>query len=84
VRKDTTAVANSPDRLSYLWLMIAAALFLFVYGRWSVPLAAWLAPLFLLRFVRTQRPLTGFLIAWAVRFAGGAIVEQRAGSVERA
>ena len=46
-----------PDRLSYLWLAIAAALYLFTGGQWAIPLAAWLAPLFLLRFVRTQRPL---------------------------
>lgn len=58
-----------PDRLSYLWLAIAAALLLFASGQWVIPLAAWLAPLFLLRFVRTQHPLPGFLLAWLVRFA---------------
>jgi apolipoprotein N-acyltransferase len=58
-----------PDRLSYLWLAIAAALLLFAGGQWVIPLAAWFAPLFLLRFVRTQHPLPGFLLAWLVRFA---------------
>ena len=53
---------------------MAAALFLFYAGRWAIPLAAWLAPLFLLRFVRTQRPLPGLLLAWLVRAAVAAVV----------
>jgi len=55
--KRTNTPTRIQDRLSYLWLAVAAALFLFAAGRWAIPLAAWLAPLFLLRFVRTQRPL---------------------------
>ncbi|MCK6530598.1 nitrilase [Myxococcota bacterium] len=38
-----------------------------VGGRWSVPVAAWLAPVFLLRFTRSRRPLAG----WAILTAGG-------------
>ncbi|MFW6079309.1 MAG: hypothetical protein ACODAE_06805 [Gemmatimonadota bacterium] len=34
----------------------------FAGGRWAFPAAAWLSPLFLVRFVRTQRPLRGFAI----------------------
>jgi apolipoprotein N-acyltransferase len=74
--KRTFTPTRIPDRLSYLWLAVAAALFLFVAGRWAIPLAAWLAPLFLLRFVRTQRPLPGLLLAWLVRFAVLAVVLQ--------
>lgn len=74
--KHTITPTRIQDRLSYLWLAIAAALFLFVAGRWAIPLAAWLAPLFLLRFVRTQRPLPGLLLAWIVRFAVTAVVLQ--------
>src|SRR6266581_7702878 len=71
--KRTTTPTRIPDRLSYLWLAIAAALYLFTGGQWVIPLAAWLVPLFLLRFVRTQRPLPGFLLAWLVRFVVAAI-----------
>ncbi len=55
--KRTITPTRIPDRLSYLWLALTAALYLFTGGLWVIPLAAWLAPLFLLRFVRTQRPL---------------------------
>lgn len=40
---------------SWLWLVPAAALLLFANGANNIPLTAWLAPLFVLRFVRTQR-----------------------------
>jgi apolipoprotein N-acyltransferase len=74
--KRTITPTRTPDLLSYLWLAMAAALFVFYAGRWAIPLAAWLAPLFLLRFVRTQRPLTGFLLAWLVRFVVAAVVPE--------
>lgn len=74
--KRTIIPTRIPDRLSYLWLAIAAASFVFYAGQWAIPLAAWLAPLFMLRFVRTQRPLTGFLLAWLVRFAVAAVVPE--------
>jgi apolipoprotein N-acyltransferase len=64
------------DRLAYLWLVIAAALLFFAAGRWAIPLAAWLSPVFLLRFVRTQRLLTGLLLAWLVKFVVSAFVTQ--------
>lgn len=64
------------DRLSYLWLALAAVLFLFAAGQWAIPLAVWLAPLFLLRFVRTQPLLPGLLIAWLVRSAIASVVQQ--------
>ncbi len=51
--KRTITPTRISDRLSYLWLALGAALLLFSYGQWIIPLAAWLAPLFLLRFVRT-------------------------------
>jgi apolipoprotein N-acyltransferase len=74
--KRTITSTRNTDRLSYLWLAIAAALFVFAGIQWVIPLAAWLAPLFLLRFVRTQRLLPGFLLAWLVRFAVAAVVLQ--------
>ena len=53
------------DRWSYLWLALATVAMTFVAGSWPLPLAAWLAPLFLIRFMRTRKVLPGFLLAVA-------------------
>ena len=50
----SAASAGVEDRLSYLWLVLALLLFPFGSARWNIPLAAWVYPIFLLRFVRTQ------------------------------
>ena len=49
------------DRWSYLWLAIGVLLSLFVGPRWIIPLAPWLVPVFLIRFMRAQRVLWGFI-----------------------
>ncbi len=49
--------------LSYFWLMLSVILLIFSNGRWIFPLATWLAFPFLLRFVRMQKPLIGYLLA---------------------
>jgi apolipoprotein N-acyltransferase len=46
------------------WLALAAILTVFANGRYTIAIAAWLAPLFLLRFVRSQRAGRGLAIAW--------------------
>jgi apolipoprotein N-acyltransferase len=62
---------------SWIWLPVAAALLLFANGVNTIPLAAWVAPVFLLRFVRYQSlriglPVTYFLLmaAFACQFRG--------------
>lgn len=59
------------------WLAVAAVLLLFANGRDTIGAAAWLAPVVLLRFVRTQRAWRGLLGAgvvllgtWAFQFRG--------------
>ena len=49
------------NRQSFLWLLIGAALMIFANGRWIIPFATWLFPVFFLRFMRLQKPLKGFL-----------------------
>lgn len=46
--------AKRADRRAYLWLALAGALLLFSLGGRVVPLAAWLAPVLMMRFVRRQ------------------------------
>lgn len=54
---------NHKQRL--LWLAIATVLGLFIGGRWNIPLAAWLAPVFFIRFFRTsERPWRDFGLMW--------------------
>src|SRR6266567_1891908 len=74
--KRTITPTRILDRLSYLWLALGAALLLFVGGQWIIPLAAWLAPLFLLRFVRTKPLLPGLLLVWLVKSAVAAVAQQ--------
>ncbi len=50
-----------------IWLAIGSVTSLFaVGGRWDIPLAAWVAPVFLLRFVRRSRFWVAMLIIWLV------------------
>ncbi len=66
---------------SWLWLALAILLLLFSNGRLAIPVAAWLGPVFLVRFLRSQRPLPGLLtgyfvlvVLWAFQFRGMAPV----------
>jgi apolipoprotein N-acyltransferase len=65
-RADGPGVAGSR---SWVWLAIAAALLLFSNGANNVPLAAWLAPVFMLRFVRRQSLKVGLPVAYVLLVA---------------
>ena len=71
MRPAATPIRPSIDRLSWLWLVTGAALLPFTSLVPSLWLATWLAPVFLLRFARTQRawvsiPLIALLQAIAL------------------
>jgi apolipoprotein N-acyltransferase len=53
------------DRYAYLWLAIGFALSFFATGRWVLVPAVWVAGIFLMRFMRTQRVWRGFLLVAA-------------------
>ena len=62
---------------SWVWLIPAAILLPFANGASNIPMAAWLAPFFLLRFVRMQRLWVGLavtylalIVAFAFQFRG--------------
>jgi apolipoprotein N-acyltransferase len=50
------------NKISFLYLGIGAILSLFYNGKWILPIATWLAPVFLMRFSRTHKPVIGFLM----------------------
>ena len=46
---------------SYAYLLIGFVFLFFFNGRWILPIAAFIAPLFLIRFFRNQKPFIGLL-----------------------
>ncbi len=52
------------DRFSLLWLAAGFLLLLFSNGFHMVPVAAWLGPIFMLRFLRGAKPLAGLIIGY--------------------
>ncbi len=54
-------------------LFAAVVLLLFASGRWIVPVAAWLSPVFLLRFARGGRPLPRLAIVALAQYAVGCV-----------
>jgi len=56
---------------SFVSLAVGGILRLFDFGRWTIPLAAWMAPVFLIRFARLNDPLMGAAIIWLVMMLAG-------------
>ncbi len=55
----------SSNNTRFIWLALYTLLLVFVGGRWNVPLAAWLAPVFAIRYYRdSERAWRGFLWLW--------------------
>ena len=51
----------------YIYLIVATILGLFIGGKWNIPLAAWIAPIFSLRFFReSDKAGRNFLLLWLV------------------
>ena len=63
-----TFVSPAEQRWSWIWLLVGAMLLPFANLQTLIPLAAWLAPVFLLRFSRSQRPLVGLPILVVAMF----------------
>ena len=58
-----TTVREKYNLLSpYILLIAGITIFVFSNGRWIVSFAAWIAPVFLLRFVRLQKPFPRLII----------------------
>jgi apolipoprotein N-acyltransferase len=53
---------KSKTYVSFFYFLIGFGFLFFFNGRWILPIAAFLAPIFLIRFLRTQNPLGGFLL----------------------
>jgi len=65
------------DTWFYLWLAIGGILLVFSNGIWKIiPLASWLAPVFLLRFLRSQKPGRGLFIVMITHMVAYMIMMQ--------
>ena len=71
--KERASTYPIPDRWSYLWLAIGTMLSLFSSGKWTIPLAAWLVPVFMIRFMRTQEAFRGFILVWLAPYVTSVI-----------
>jgi apolipoprotein N-acyltransferase len=71
--QDSRITAMS-DRWSYLWLATGALLMVFSNWRWLIPLATWLFPVFLLRFLRAQNLAPGFIIGALTCIVAGIVM----------
>lgn len=55
-----------------IWLAIGVVASMFaVGGRWDIALAAWVAPVFLLRFARVCRPFVAITVVWLASILNG-------------
>ena len=59
------------DIYSFIWLAIGGGLRFFDFGRWTIPLATWLAPVFLIHFARLNDPFTGAVLIWLILMVAG-------------
>jgi apolipoprotein N-acyltransferase len=62
--KERVNATMQTDRWSYLWLVIGTVIGFF----WTIPLVWWLSPIFMLRFMRTQKVWRGFILVWLATF----------------
>lgn len=65
-KDDIMSLSNSKVKSEYwpyIWLVIGFIFLIFSNGIWNViPIAAWLAPIFLIHFLRTQNKIKGLVI----------------------
>src|SRR5208337_1207935 len=64
---------DMPQITPFVWLAIGGVFATLCLGRGTVALAAWLAPIFLLRFARVMPPFAGLLSIWLVLLVAGIV-----------
>jgi apolipoprotein N-acyltransferase len=69
----STLASRPADRLAWLWLAIGASLLPFAMFQTVWPFAAWLSPVLLMRFSRTQRLAVGLPLVWLALCLGFAV-----------
>ena len=62
-----------PQITPFVWLAIGGVFATLCLGRGTIALAAWLTPIFLLRFARVMPPFAGLLSIWLVLLVAGTV-----------
>ena len=73
---------ESPKKWSYLWLFLGIVLMYFSNWNWAVPAATWLFSVFLLRFSRSHKIITGQVILCLASIIVGILSMWRLLSIE--
>lgn len=74
LNKPTSSSKTNPtypikDHLSFLWLILAFGILLYSNGMQIIPIAAWIGPVFLVRFMRSQKTWLGLLLGYIANTA---------------
>lgn len=74
MEKQESSVMKKSQWRSYLWLAMAAVFLLFSNGKWIIPLAAWLFPLLMMRFLWTKGSVRGLTLGAITYIMAGLII----------
>lgn len=77
-RRRGASLPSAATRWSWIWLLVGTTLVPFANLQTLIPLTAWLAPVFLMRFTRSQRPLVGLPVL-VMAMSGALLVGLRDG-----
>ena len=77
-RRRGASLPSAAARWSWSWLLVGTTLLPFANLQTLIPLTAWLAPVFLMRFTRSQRPLVGLPVL-VLAMSGALLVGLRDG-----
>ncbi len=69
---------NSQKALSFLWLLLGTLPLFFCNADYIVPIAPWIAYVFMMRFIRTQKPLVGLLVSMLACMTVSIIINRNA------
>ena len=50
------------EKGSYIWLVIGGFLLLFFNGKYVIPIASWIAPIFIIHFYKVNKNVKGMIL----------------------
>ena len=62
MRENRGSNTRLPTSTTWVWLAMAVLVTVFSNGRWIIPVATWVAPVFFLRYIHSQKKAHGILL----------------------